>query len=100
VRAPGSTALILARATFVLASMLVTASAQAGLTEAIARVKPSVVAVGTFQKTRSPPFVFRGTGFAVGDGTLIATAAHAVSEFSPSGSAAQSGAATKRCRDA
>jgi S1-C subfamily serine protease len=84
VRAPGSTALILARATFVLVSMLAVASAQAGLTEAIARVKPSVVAVGTFQKTRSPPFVFRGTGFAVGDGTLIATAAHAVSELAQS----------------
>src|SRR6185503_2683968 len=37
-------------------------------------------AVGTFQKTRSPPFQFRGSGFAVGDGTLIATAAHVVAE--------------------
>lgn len=52
--------------------------AEAGLTESIERVKPSVVAVGTFQKTRSPGFVFRGTGFAVDDGTLIATAAHVV----------------------
>ena len=49
---------------------------QAGLPEALARIKPSVVAVGTFQKMRSPSFVFRGTGFAVGDGTLIATNAH------------------------
>jgi serine protease Do len=54
--------------------------AEGSLTEVIARVKPSVVAVGTFQKTRSPPFVFRGTGFVVGDGTLIATAAHVVAE--------------------
>jgi len=37
-----------------------------------------VVAVGTVQKTRSPQFQFLGTGFAVGDGTLIATNAHVV----------------------
>ncbi|MCW5619760.1 MAG: trypsin-like peptidase domain-containing protein [Burkholderiales bacterium] len=43
---------------------------------AIDRVKPSVIAVGTFLKTRSPAFAFRGTGFAVGDGTLVATNAH------------------------
>jgi len=36
--------------------------------------------VGTFQKTGSPPFTFRGSGFVVGDGTLIATAAHVVVE--------------------
>lgn len=56
------------------------ADAQADLADTIARVKPSVVAIGTFQRTRSPPFLFRGTGFAVGDGTLIATAAHVVVE--------------------
>lgn len=43
---------------------------------AIERVKPSVVAVGTLQRTRTPPFRFLGTGFAVGDGRLIATNAH------------------------
>ena len=43
-------------------------------------MKPSVVAVGTFQKMRSPAFVFRGTGFAVDDGTLVATNAHVVPE--------------------
>ena len=32
--------------------------------------------MGTYLATRSPPFLFRGTGFAVGDGTLIATNAH------------------------
>ncbi|HVF65617.1 MAG TPA: serine protease [Casimicrobiaceae bacterium] len=42
----------------------------------IARVKESIVAVGTFERTRAPQFQFRGTGFAVGDGTLIATNAH------------------------
>ena len=53
---------------------------QAALPEALARVKPSVVAVGTFQKLRNPSFIFRGTGFAVDDGTLIATNAHVVPE--------------------
>ncbi len=42
----------------------------------IGRVKPSVVAVGTFERTRSPPFRFRGTGFVVDDGTLVVTNAH------------------------
>jgi len=46
--------------------------------DAIARVKASVVAVGTVQKLRSPQFQFMGTGFAVGDGTLIATNAHVI----------------------
>ena len=59
--------------------VLATARAYAGLPEAIERVKPSVVAVGTFQKTRSPAFAFRGTGFAVEDGTVVATNAHVVS---------------------
>jgi len=54
--------------------------AQAGLPEAVLRVKPAVVAVGTFQKTRSPPFMFRGTGFAVDNGLLVATNAHVVPE--------------------
>lgn len=42
----------------------------------IERVKASIVAVGTFERGRAPPFRFRGTGFAVGDGTTIVTNAH------------------------
>lgn len=42
----------------------------------LARVKSSVVAVGTFQRTRSPPAVFRGTGFAVAGGNHVLTNAH------------------------
>jgi S1-C subfamily serine protease len=55
-------------------------SVSAGLPETISRVKTSVVAIGTYQKTRSPAFVFRGTGFVVGDGTLVATNAHVLPE--------------------
>lgn len=44
----------------------------------IERVKGSVVAVGTFARTRVPAFQFRATGFAVGDGSLIATNVHAL----------------------
>jgi S1-C subfamily serine protease len=60
------------------AMMLLTAIplAQAQPADTIARVKASVVAVGTLQKTRAPPFQFLGTGFVVGDGTLVATNAH------------------------
>ena len=44
--------------------------------DTIARVKGSVVGVGTFERTRAPPFQFRGTGFAVGDGSVVVTNAH------------------------
>jgi len=46
------------------------------VTAAIGRVKASIVAIGTYEGTRTPAFQFRGTGFVVGDGTLIATNAH------------------------
>jgi serine protease Do len=54
------------------------AAAEPQAEDTIARVKGSVVAVGTFERTRSPPFRFLGTGFAVGDGSLVATNAHVV----------------------
>lgn len=52
-----------------------TASA-AELSTTIERVKPSVVVVGTYKKTQSPQFALRGTGFAIGNGNLVATNAH------------------------
>jgi S1-C subfamily serine protease len=42
----------------------------------IERIKPSIVAVGTFERLRSPQFSFAGTGFVVGDGRLVATNDH------------------------
>jgi serine protease Do len=65
-----------------LMSLLVTISAGpaawADNPKTIETVSASVVAVGTFMRTRSPAFGFRGTGFAVGDGTLVATNVHVV----------------------
>jgi len=50
------------------------------LPDTIVRVKSSIVAIGTFQKTRRPPSVFRGTGFVIGDGLHVATNAHVLPE--------------------
>jgi len=62
-------------------SMLSFIAAAARADDAVAtieRVKKSVVALGTYERTRSPAFQFRSTAFAVGDGSLIATNAHAL----------------------
>lgn len=44
----------------------------------IANVKRSIVAVGTYLPARNPAFQFYGTGFVVGDGTLVATNDHVI----------------------
>lgn len=69
-----SSAIRLGLAIFCLFSGLTAAHAE--LPDLIDKIKPSIVAVGTYKKTQSPPFVFRGTGFAFGDGNQIATNAH------------------------
>lgn len=51
-----------------------------GLPSTISKIKPAIVAVGTYLKTRRPPAVFRGTGFVLGDGHLVATNAHVMPE--------------------
>jgi serine protease Do len=48
------------------------------LARVIDTVKPSIVGVGSFQQTRSPATMFVGTGFIVGDGLTVLTAAHVV----------------------
>jgi serine protease Do len=50
----------------------------ADLSQTIAAIKPSVVAIASYQKLRSPATVFFGTGFVVGDGLTIITNAHVV----------------------
>ena len=52
--------------------------ALSNLPDLIDRIKPSIVVIGTYSQTRSPAFVMRGTGFVIGDGTLIATNAHVI----------------------
>lgn len=54
----------------------VQSAAQAALPDVVAAAKPAVVAVGLLNPLASPRFTFRGTGFVVGDGQLLATNAH------------------------
>lgn len=62
-----------------LAMVLLTRGAGAAeLPDLIDQIKPSIVVIGTYSQTRSPPFLMRGTGFVVGDGTLVATNAHVI----------------------
>jgi len=44
----------------------------------VSRCRPSILAVGTFSAMRSPRFTFSGTGFVIGDGTVVATCLHVV----------------------
>ena len=50
--------------------------ARADLADTVARVKPSVVLVGTYLATDNPRFRLRGTGFLVGQGNEVVTNAH------------------------
>ncbi len=63
-----------------LAWLAVATATAATLPETIVRVKPSIVGVGTMQRTRRPPGRFVGTGFVVGDGRHVVTNAHVVPE--------------------
>ena len=47
------------------------AAPAASLVDLIASMKPSVCAVGTFNALDSPRFGFRGSGFFVGNGSLV-----------------------------
>lgn len=53
----------------------------AELPATIEKIKPSIVAIGTYKKTQSPPFVFRGTGFVIGDGRQVVTNAHVLPDL-------------------
>jgi S1-C subfamily serine protease len=63
------------------------AKAAGDLVETVAKAKPSVLPVGTFSATGNPRFEFRGSGFVVGDGTLVVTNFHVV----PAGAEAEGG---------
>jgi serine protease Do len=57
-----------------------TADADNAAPATIARVKASIVAVGTFERLRNPQFSFAGTGFVVGTGLTIATNEHVLAK--------------------
>lgn len=65
-------------ALFTLAAAMAGPAPAQALPRTVARVKPSVVGVGTLLKTRQPAVVFVGTGFAVADGLSIITNAHVI----------------------
>ncbi len=59
-------------------ALLIGLPAHADLVDTVQRIKPAIVAIGTYQRDRSPQFRLMGTGFVVGDGTRIATNSHVV----------------------
>jgi S1-C subfamily serine protease len=79
IRASGARGLILAAALSLGASFA--ALGEPSRPATIERIKPSVVAVGSFERLRNPQFAFAGTGFVVGDGTLVATNEHVVAKL-------------------
>lgn len=66
----------------------------ADMTKTVAAVKPSIVGIGTYQKTRSPAIRFVGTGFVTGDGLSVVTNAHVVPELLDSEKLEQLGVVT------
>lgn len=58
------------------------ASAHADLPDTVARIKPSVVIVGTYRATDAPRFRLRGAGFVVGNGNLVVTSFHVLPDAS------------------
>lgn len=59
-------------------ALLASSAFATDLAQTIERIKPSVVAIGTFLKMRSPSIQFVGTGFVVADGRHVITNAHVV----------------------
>lgn len=62
------------------ATGLASTAARADLPDTVARLKLSVVVVGSFRATDSPRFRMRGTGFVVADGNHAVTNAHVLPE--------------------
>jgi len=68
------------RLLLLIVGMISSSSLMAGLPETVAKVRKSVVAVGTYLPSRRPPSSFVGTGFVVLDGRYIVTSDHVVSK--------------------
>ncbi len=61
-----------------MAGLAAVAVEAANLPDTIDKIRPAVVAVGTYSPTASPRQQFRGTGFVVGNGRFIVTNSHVV----------------------
>ncbi|MYM22111.1 trypsin-like serine protease [Duganella sp. FT135W] len=61
------------------------------LVQTIDEIKPSVVGIGSLQQTRGPAIGFVGTGFVIGDGLTVVTAAHVVNDLINNGQSATLG---------
>ena len=59
---------------------LVVAVAAEDLSDIVAKIKPSIVGVGSYQRSRQPPMRLLGTGFVVGDGRHAFTNLHVIPE--------------------
>lgn len=64
------------RRIFLLAALPLAGLARADLPALVVATRPSVLPVGIYDPLGSPRFGFRGSGFVVGDGSLVITNAH------------------------
>jgi len=71
---------LLVTAMWVLLSGLHSGSADADLSDTIESIKPSIVVIGLYNKTTSPQFQMRGTGFVLTAGNIAATNSHVLPE--------------------
>jgi S1-C subfamily serine protease len=71
---------LLTHATGLLGPALCPFASAAGLVDLVASLKPSVCAIGSVNPLDSPRFRFRGSGFVVGNGSLVATCWHVLPE--------------------
>lgn len=69
------------RALWGILALVFSYSALADVADTLARVKPGVVGVGTFNPTGSPRANLQGTGFAVLDGHYVVSCAHIFSKL-------------------
>lgn len=67
------------------------------LPDLVVAAKPSVCAVGTYSAVDNPRFGFRGSGFFVGDGSLVATCWHVLPEAA-AGAASDASSGTSQGR--
>lgn len=87
---PGRRALLAAAAAWAVPGALLAAARPARASDLpglIAVAKQSVLPVGTYSATGNPRFEFRGSGFVIGDGNLVATNFHVLAD----GAEAESG---------